>query len=97
NNNAEENVIAPLLDEVISFARSHFDTEDGLMDKYEYPGSFEHKEEHQSLLNDVVRLKKKFLEGGEWVVLQELKDWFLLHITNLDKPLATFLVKHGVE
>ena len=86
-----------LLDEIIAFTKFHFDVEGCLMDQYEYPDSFDHKQAHQSLLNEVTYLKKKYLEGGESVVLQTLKDWLLLHVANYDKQLAIFLIDHGVE
>ena len=90
-------VIADQVDEIISLVKSHFEAEEQLMENYFYPETLKHKQEHQKLLEDIFFLKKKLLNGGELVVLQSLKDWFLVHIMNFDKPLANYLVKHGVN
>jgi diguanylate cyclase (GGDEF)-like protein/hemerythrin-like metal-binding protein/PAS domain S-box-containing protein len=98
NGNEKTEIVTSILNEIGNFTQYHFDTEERLMERYQYPGILDHKNEHHNLLNEFVYLKKKFLEGGESVVLQTLKNWFLLHIANCDKPLADFLIKqHGVE
>ncbi len=89
-------VIAEQLDVVIALTRAHFKSEEQMMEKYVFPEIIGHKKAHQELLDEVIYLRKKFMEGGELVVLQSLKDWFLLHILNFDKPFANYLVKNRV-
>jgi diguanylate cyclase (GGDEF)-like protein/hemerythrin-like metal-binding protein/PAS domain S-box-containing protein len=98
NDNEKLEVVSGILDEITVYTRFHFDTEERLMERFQYPDILEHKKEHQNLLSEFAFLKKKFLGGGESVVLQTLKNWLLLHISNCDKPLADFLVKqHGID
>ena len=96
NGNEKLEVVSGILDEISVYTRFHFDTEERLMEHYNYPAILEHKKEHQNLLSEFAFLKKKFLGGGESVVLQTLKNWLLLHITNCDKPLADFLNKQHI-
>ncbi|MBU1424859.1 MAG: bacteriohemerythrin [Gammaproteobacteria bacterium] len=98
NGNENIEVVSGILDEISVYTRFHFDTEERLMERFSYPEILEHKKEHQNLLAEFAFLKKKFLEGGESVVLHTLKNWLFLHITNSDKPLAAFLNKlHDVD
>jgi len=84
-----------LLDELISFTDYHFKTEERLMHEYGYTAEIEHKNTHEHLLHEVTYLKKQFMQGGELVFLQKLKDWFVIHISSSDKPLASFIVQQG--
>ncbi len=98
NNNENIDIISSILDEISIFTLFHFDTEERLMERFNYPETIDHKKEHQNLIVEFVFLKKKFMRGGESVVLQTLKNWLLMHITNCDKPLADFLIKqHFVD
>ncbi len=98
NSNKNIDVISSILDEISIFTLFHFDTEEQLMERFNYPETLDHKKEHQNLIVEFVFLKKKFMGGGESVVLQTLKNWLLLHITNCDKPLADFLIEqHFVD
>jgi len=98
NNSEPAEVVANIMSELVAATRLHFDTENGLMKHYNFPDRLEHMKEHQNLLDELAYLKKRYLRGDESVVLQTLKNWLLLHITEFDKPLAVFLNnEHGVE
>ena len=98
NSNEHTDVVSHILDEINTYTEFHFGTEERLMERYQYPEILDHKKEHQNLLDEFAYLKKKFLAGGESVVLQTLKNWFLLHIANYDKPFAAYLIKQqGVD
>jgi len=89
--------VAPMLEEVVASTKSHFQTEEKLMEQYAYPGEDAHKIEHQRLVNEVTYLKGRFSQGGELLVLQWLKDWFLAHIAGTDKLLADYLIQRGIS
>lgn len=89
--------LTQLLDEVISITDEHFKTEERLMREYGYFDEIEHKNIHEHLLHEVAYLKTQFIQGGELVFLQKLKDWFAIHISSLDKPLADFIQQHRVK
>jgi len=79
-------------DDTIAFARSHFETEEHLMEQYGYAENEAHKQGHRRLLGEAGYLRGKFIQGDEPLVLQSLKDWLLSHILE-DKPLAAYLIK----
>jgi hemerythrin-like metal-binding protein len=98
HNGEPTEVTSNILDGIVAATKHHFDTEDRLMTYYNHPDRLEHMKEHQNLLDDLAYLKSKFLRGGESTVLQTLKSWLLLHITEFDMPLGVFLNReHGVE
>ena len=90
-------LVTQLLDDLIGFTDYHFKTEERLMHEYGYPAELEHQNIHEHLLHEIAYLKGQFEQGGELVFLQKLKDWFTIHITSADKPLADFIMaeSHG--
>lgn len=84
-----------LFDDAISYTRSHFETEERLMDQYGYTENEAHKQGHRRLLGEAGYLRGKFIQGDEPLVLQSLKDWLFSHILE-DKPLAEYLMARGV-
>ena len=94
---ASEEVAIHLFDEMISYARSHFETEERLMDQYGYLGNEVHKQAHQRLIGQANYLREKFIQGGELLALQYLKDWLLPHILDMDKPLARYLMQRDAQ
>ena len=77
-----------LFDDMILYARYHFDAEERLMNQYGYMEDEAHKQRHQRLIGEANYLREKFIQGDELLVLQSLKDWLLTHILDTDKPLA---------
>jgi hemerythrin len=56
-----------------------------------------HKNEHQRFISEASFLKEKFINGGELLVMQTLKEWLLNHVLNIDKQVASFLIQQGVK
>ncbi len=96
-NYASAEDIVHQLDDIVLYATSHFEAEERLMDQYGYIDSDAHKNTHQRLKGEANYLREKFIQGGELLVLQYIKDWLLPHILNMDKPLADYLIQHGVN
>ena len=90
-------VLTALFDDAAKFTAVHFETEERLMEKCQFPDQEAHKNEHKQLLEEAQYLRGKFAGGSELLVLQALKDWFVLHIESFDKPLAEYLIDHQVE
>jgi hemerythrin len=67
------------------------------MSEYGYLDEIKHKNTHEHLLHEVAYLKTQFMQGGELVFLQKLKDWFTIHISNSDKPLADFILQQDAK
>ncbi len=93
NNNNEDN-LKEFFEELIGYTIIHFDTEDKLMDKYDYENTDLHKEEHNALKNQVLELQEKVNNGEQKIddtVLKFLNEWLIKHIMGTDKKLGTFL------
>lgn len=90
---AQMEQLIQLLEDLISFTDYHFKTEERLMDEFNYLEDIEHKNGHEHLLNELSYLKTRFVQGGELVLLQKIKDWFAIHINCADKPLADFIIQ----
>ncbi|QKF82337.1 bacteriohemerythrin [Halarcobacter ebronensis] len=79
-------------------SKRHFNVEEELMDKYSYPRSREHKDEHRKVLaemqyfinNTNSLFGKKMLKA---YYNEKLGDWFDLHLLSMDSDLTAFLKK----
>jgi hemerythrin len=83
-----------LLDELISCTVWHFKHEERLMLKYGYDGLADHRAEHQGLVDSVVDLQQKFLQGGRSLSAEDveyLEHWLTGHILSTDMQMGAFL------
>ena len=74
----------------------HFGNEENYMKKYSYPDYEGHKDQHTSLINDIKKMKVQFEKEGATSLMvidiqQELGDWLMVHIGQVDKALGKFL------
>jgi len=89
-------VMCQVLDDLIDYTKSHFQSEEHLMRKYEYPDSPEHFKEHEKLTKEVIDFAENFKQGNAIItlpVLNFLKDWLNNHILETDRTLGKFLTK----
>lgn len=89
---AREGTVA-VLDELIRYTAFHFEFEETLMKKSNYPDFFRHQQEHKKLVADVLARKERF-DRGEALssdLLSFLRDWLVSHIMKTDKALARAL------
>lgn len=78
----------------------HFDAEEHVMHKYNYPDVLDHITRHTYFIDEVGRLKEeadsKGVSTGLVIQLQrKVVDWFINHIGTVDKKLGAFLVDAG--
>jgi diguanylate cyclase (GGDEF)-like protein/hemerythrin-like metal-binding protein/PAS domain S-box-containing protein len=90
---AGQEIVIARFDEMIAVSGAHFRSEERLMTAQNYPESRAHAMSHQQLLEMARHLRARLADGGEMLALQALKDWFLPHILNFDKPLADYLAQ----
>jgi hemerythrin len=77
----------------VRYVKTHFTTEEIIMDRLKYPEYLEHKKEHEEFVAEVLRDVKAFEEGGKLVPLEFarfLQKWVLNHIAKSDKKYAFF-------
>lgn len=81
------------LDELITYTQVHFDHEEKLMAKANYPNLEEHKIIHKKLLEKVNEYKY-LLENSDAKILQELyiflREWLMDHIMKEDMAFKVY-------
>ena len=93
-------IMNKVLDRVIEYTGFHFDTEEQLMAKYDYPHSATHKNEHSKLVNTAVSLQEKLKSGNAHITMETmhfLQEWLQHHILESDKLFATYLKSKGLH
>jgi hemerythrin-like metal-binding protein len=100
-------VTRDLLEEItrnlLSYALYHFETEEALMQEYDYFGldavsEEKHRSEHRSFSQQVVTLREELRDGHlvtREALLTFLNNWLINHILHTDKHLADFLNQQG--
>ena len=80
--------------------REHFNDEEDLMLKANYPGHTEHARDHLMLLAELTHYIRHIEEGLNNInigTLDSLKIWFISHIISSDKEFADFLQVHSQD
>jgi hemerythrin len=78
----------------------HFDDEEQVMNKFNYPGSLKHIEQHTRFIDDIAVLRAEASEKGlsasvVILVQRRVVDWLINHIGETDREFAAFV--SGVE
>ncbi len=96
NQEAHINLILGLRD----YMTLHFNKEEHLMKKYEYPYFDSHKKEHINFVNKVDNYLEK-IKSGKLLISIEItnyvKNWISSHIMTTDRAYAEFFIDHGVK
>jgi len=92
--------VAKLLNSVTAYTKEHFLTEEGLQEKYEYPGIGAHKRSHAHFVMNIGTLKQDFDRTGPNAALvgkinKTLMEWLENHISTEDKAVGTHITKAG--
>ncbi|MGQ9651722.1 MAG: bacteriohemerythrin [Phycisphaerae bacterium] len=96
---AGEQVLGDLLNELINYTVTHFQTEEKYMRGTSFPGYAPHKKQHDALTMQATELKAKFESGQPCVtleVMEFLKEWLTKHIQGTDKQYTDHFLKAGV-
>jgi hemerythrin-like metal-binding protein len=91
---------AGILEELKDYSKVHFAAEEKLFGLYGYPEKEEHEKAHRQYDEKILSLeadledKKGFLSFD---ILDFLENWWLGHITNMDKKYSGFLQGKGLH
>ncbi len=81
------------------YIKEHLTAEEALLEKYNYPGLEEQREQHKLFVNKIEDFKKDF-EDNKFMLYFDmaifLKTWIANHIEEIDKKYADFLNSKGV-
>jgi hemerythrin-like metal-binding protein len=87
-------VLGRILVELEDHTKYHFGTEEGLMDKHAYPGTFAQKQKHKELVGQLSAIMADAKQGKLTVTMETmnfLRSWLTDHIMGMDKKLSAFL------
>lgn len=93
-------IIAPLIQELLSYTKVHFATEEYYMKESDYPGYSEQREQHGEFLNKIMELQQKFEEGNiinSMEIIKFIKAWLVHHISNEDCKYSLFFNVNGID
>jgi len=93
-------VLGRILNQLVSYTKTHFATEERYMSQYGYPDLAAQKREHEAFAKKVIDFKESF-EAGRTTLSVSLtsfvKDWLFSHIGGSDKKYGPFLNSKGVK
>ena len=86
-----------LLNEMAVYARTHFKTEEALLEMYHYPDLELQREEHLQYLEDLGEILNESLEGSPEPtrLLFFLQNWWIDHILYSDMQYKAFISVNG--
>ncbi|RMF56980.1 MAG: hemerythrin [Calditrichaeota bacterium] len=99
-NGKSKEVLGYIIEELINYTKYHFQTEEELFHKYQYPQEAAHKAAHDSFVEKVLQFQEGFESGKVLLsmeILQFLKQWVSDHIQKVDKQYSFFLKEKGVK
>jgi len=87
-------MLSQTLANLINYTKSHFTSEEGLMQRYGYPEYPEHKAEHDKLTAQVLAFQSDFNAGRAVLsidLMHFLKNWLAHHIGKIDQKVASYI------
>lgn len=86
---------ATLYQQLLEHTEQHFDHENQLMERYQYPAMAEHRGEHNRVLSEIKDFKKRVDRGlmpfAKAFVMERLIPWFNLHLPTMDSALIAHI------
>ncbi len=92
-------VLSKIINGLISYTGSHFQTEEKYFDQFGYPEADAHKREHAAFVQKVTDFKAGFEKGEISLtieVMHFLSDWLRNHIKGSDKRYSKFFNDKGL-
>ena len=90
----EPAVVGEILDQFIAYSELHFVSEELLMRLYAYPDYADHMQDHQTLIENLRRIKAEYQAGDQAPAIdasRRIKDLLLAHIHGRDHAFAKYL------
>ena len=89
------------LDDMIAYAKTHFNHEEMFFAQTAYPDSAAHHAEHEKFTCRVLEEREKYKKGATGTlsleVINFLKNWLLDHIQGTDKKYGPHLNSKGIH
>lgn len=93
-----QDAVGKTASELLIYTQTHFQQEEELMQKANYPQLASHRELHRKFVADVAALQQQAGQGANSVkVLNLLRDWLVNHIQKVDKSYSAHLNAAGIH
>ena len=92
----DQQAIAPLLNQLIAYAETHFQHEEAIMRDAGFPKLAEHQDIHVAMVETIFALRLSFEQSNtrlEMDTLKFIKGWLLEHIIRNDYLFRDFLAR----
>jgi hemerythrin len=92
-------VLESVLKALIQYTQTHFATEEQLMKTHCFPDYLNHRHEHQTMTQKVLKLQEQYNAGNIAITIETmnfLREWLDQHIMGTDKKYSVFLNGKGV-
>jgi hemerythrin len=93
-NGLERSALSQVLEELIDYTVYHFRSEEELFATHHYPQLEIHKQQHNALTEQVLKLQAEFEEGSATIsyeVLDFLHDWLTHHMASSDRGFLHYM------
>ena len=90
-------VMGEILTQLIAYTKFHFDSEEGIMLKAEYPKMKLHRSQHRQLVEKVEKFQVKFEKSGLRItreMMEFLRYWLTNHILVDDMAFGQFCTEN---
>ena len=95
--------VAEIINDIITYKKEHFKSEENYMIKFKYPEYQSHKEEHVKFLERItfyhnrLILNDYIVENNIFDILKYFKQWITEHIQTVDKKYTHCFNNNGLE
>jgi len=93
-------VIGGIISKLVSYTKTHFATEERLMERCSYPELASQQREHAKFTEKVMAFKNDFDAGKVTMTVSVtafLKDWLSSHILGTDKKYGPYMNSKGIS
>lgn len=93
-------VLGKILNELLSYTKTHFATEEKYMSQHGYPDLAAQKKEHEMFTAKIAEFKDSFDSGRTSIsvsVTSFVKNWLFNHILASDKKYGPFFASKGIQ
>ncbi len=87
--------------EYVEHVHKHFENEERLMKKYNFPSYDMHKTAHDIFLSDLEYSSREWRKYGDFKkilnFIRKTPEWIVLHVNSVDAPTAAYLAQRMTE
>ncbi len=99
-NETSKEIISSIFKDLTLYAAIHFETEEDYFEKFNYPESSFHKQQHKDIAGKIEEFKKRNKDGSKILdseIVYFLISWFISHVMLIDKRFTKYLKENGLK